>query len=70
MPTYDAPSGYEEIDDAYTSLSENLASAATNIIVYFGDTTDKTPLDTAGASLRTAKTLLSDLDTLLTDEGY
>ena len=70
LPTYDAPSGYEEIDDTYKSLSENLASAATNIIVYFGDTSDTTSLDTASASLKTARTLLSDLDTLLTDEGY
>ncbi|MGI8404365.1 MAG: hypothetical protein ACR2OE_06300 [Thermomicrobiales bacterium] len=70
LPAYDAPSGYAEIDDAYTSLSENLASAATNLIVYFGDTTDTTSLDTASASLTTARTLLSDLDTLLKNEGY
>lgn len=56
--------------DTHTSLSENLASAATNLIVYFGDTTGTTSLDTASASLTTARTLLSDLDTLLKNEGY
>lgn len=70
LRTYDAPSGYEEIADAYASLSENLSSAATNFITYIGDTSDKTPLDTAAASLKTARTLLSDLDTLLKNEGY
>ncbi len=70
LPAYDAPSGFEDIDDAYTSLSENLSSASANIIVYFGDTTDQDSLDQAVASLKTADTLLTDLDEMLTTEGY
>ncbi len=70
LPTYAAPSGYQEIDDAYQSLSENLSTASANIITFLSDTNNKDALNTAVASLKTASTLLSDLDTMLTTVGY
>ena len=72
LPELEAPEGYEEIDDAYTSLSKNLSDASLNLTTFLaaGANGDQSLLDDARAQLQTASTLLADLDDLLSAEGY
>jgi len=69
LPTFEAPTGYEEIDDAYTSLVKNLADASSNLDLGVS-TNDDSLIELAASQLQTAGTLLTDLDEMLTTEGY
>lgn len=70
LPVYDAPRGYDEIDDAYSELVTEFANVSVGIISYLLDPTDEASFESATASLTNVASLLTTLDTLLTAEGY
>lgn len=70
IPAIEAPDGFQEIDDAFTSMNNNFMGAALSFVTWISDTkANASSLDDMSKYLKDAQADLTTVDGLLSDEG-
>ncbi|MGB3328775.1 MAG: hypothetical protein WBA46_07460, partial [Thermomicrobiales bacterium] len=70
IPAIEAPAGFQEIEDAFTSMNNNFMGAALSFVTWISDTkANASSLDDMSQYLKDAQSDLTTVDGLLSDEG-